>query len=338
MESREEPDFKEYPEIENHYNKDMQKFIDEHQSDELWVATEKIHGTNFCFIHDGNELICAKRNSFLKPTDKFFNFQVIVKKHSDKVAELFKAFKEVQPDAKLIKIYGEFYGGIYPNVKSGNKPIQTTIVYTPELEFEAFDLFYHDINDEVKVFNYKKAVELFDKVKLPYAHIQAEGALKDLMKTLNAEKFESTVFSKHGLPKIDGNLAEGYVLKPAEAVWIDSQRLSIKLKNSKCLESAPAIKPVKEAPIKKEIAVSEEEQTVVDRCMSYISQERFSNIATKLTEDERNEKNINKMMIADSWKDLQKAETDAFVKVANKLKGKIMPEMQKACATLFASN
>lgn len=338
METREEPEFREYPEIENHYNKLMKKFIDEHNTDELWVATEKVHGTNFCFIHDGNELVCAKRNSLLKPTDKFFNFQVIVLKHGDKVGELFKAFKEIEPEATKIKVYGEFYGGLYPGVKSANKPIQTSIVYTPELEFEAFDLFYHDANDEVKIFNYKRAVELFEKVKLPYALIQAEGTLQELMKTLNAEAFESTVYSKHGLPKIDGNQAEGYVLKPAEAVWIDSQRLSIKWKNSRHLESVPVVKPVKEAPKKKEVVVSAEEREIIDKCVAYISQERYSNIVTKLTEDERNEKNMNKLMMADAWKDLQKAETDDFVKAANKMKGKIMPEMQKALVTLHSQN
>ena len=66
--------FKGYPEIENHYNKLMQKFIDEHTTDELWVATEKVHGTNYCFIFDGKELVCAKRNSLLAPKDKFFSF------------------------------------------------------------------------------------------------------------------------------------------------------------------------------------------------------------------------------------------------------------------------
>ena len=63
-----------YPEIENHYNKLIQQYIESHSTEEIWVATEKIHGTNFSFIHDGNTLTCAKRNSFLKDNDKFFNF------------------------------------------------------------------------------------------------------------------------------------------------------------------------------------------------------------------------------------------------------------------------
>ena len=40
-------------------------------------------------------------------------------------------------------------------------------------------------------------------------------------------------------------------------------------------------------------------------------------------------------MIADVWKDIGKAEDEKVVKDANKIKGKIMPEMQKEIARLF---
>jgi Rnl2 family RNA ligase len=177
-------------------------------------------------------------------------------------------------------------------------------VYTPELEFEAFDLFYETESNKSNILNYKQACELFEKVGLPYGHILAEGTLLELMSTLNAETFKSTIYAKHGLPKVDGNLAEGYVLKPNDAAWIDGQRLSIKLKNSRHLESVPKVKEPKAAPVKKEVTVSAEEQEIIDRCLAYITLERMSNIATKLTDDERSEKTINKMMIADAWKDL----------------------------------
>ena len=80
-----------------------------------------------------------------------------------------------------MKVFGEFYGGTYPNIKSSNKPIQTSIVYTPELEFEAFDLFYETKEGKTKILNYKVACDLFEKVKLPHAEILVEGTLKDLM-------------------------------------------------------------------------------------------------------------------------------------------------------------
>jgi hypothetical protein len=74
VEQSEETAFKGYPEIENHYAKETIKYIEEHTSEELWVATEKIHGTNFCFEYDGENLRFAKRTSYLGATDKFFGF------------------------------------------------------------------------------------------------------------------------------------------------------------------------------------------------------------------------------------------------------------------------
>ena len=77
VESTAEAEFRPYPEIENHYHKMTKAFIENHKGEELWVATEKIHGTNFCFECDGTSVVCAKRNSYLKDSDKFFSFQII---------------------------------------------------------------------------------------------------------------------------------------------------------------------------------------------------------------------------------------------------------------------
>lgn len=74
IEEDKETSFKCYPEIENHYNKDVLKLVENYQTDEIWVATEKIHGTNFAFVCDGVEVICAKRTSLLKDKDSFYNF------------------------------------------------------------------------------------------------------------------------------------------------------------------------------------------------------------------------------------------------------------------------
>lgn len=42
-------------------------------------------------------------------------------------------------------------------------------------------------------------------------------------------------------------------------MWIDGQRVSIKFKNSKHLESVPVVKEEKKAPAKKEVVVSQED-------------------------------------------------------------------------------
>ena len=55
-------DWKKYPSIDNTYKESTLELIAEQ-----WVATEKIHGANFCLIADGIHVIAAKRISLLIP-------------------------------------------------------------------------------------------------------------------------------------------------------------------------------------------------------------------------------------------------------------------------------
>ena len=66
--------------------------------------------------------------------------------------------------------------------------------------------------------------------------------MKQLLTTLDAETFESTIYKKYGLNKVEGNFAEGYVIKPNDAIFIDGARFCLKVKNSKHLESVPVVK------------------------------------------------------------------------------------------------
>jgi len=162
--------------------------------------------------------------------------------HHEKVRLIFQELRAEIPTLHYVKVYGELYGGTYPGVKSGQKAVQTTIVYCPKVDFIAFDLFYkrHDGEAE-EILNYKKACALFEKTQLPFAEILHEGTVKHLLETLDAEKFESQIYLKHGLEKVEGNMAEGYVIKPVDPVFLDDgARFVIKIKNSRHLESAPA--------------------------------------------------------------------------------------------------
>jgi hypothetical protein len=58
--------FKKYNSIENSYR---EKFLEKIKSivppTEKWVVTEKIHGSNFSFIYDVENLTCAKRTGLI---------------------------------------------------------------------------------------------------------------------------------------------------------------------------------------------------------------------------------------------------------------------------------
>ena len=46
--------FKHYQSIETINNSKATKQIIDESKDEIWYATEKIHGTNFCFVSNGS--------------------------------------------------------------------------------------------------------------------------------------------------------------------------------------------------------------------------------------------------------------------------------------------
>jgi enoyl-[acyl-carrier-protein] reductase (NADH) len=82
---------------------------------DIWVATEKIHGANFCFSYNGKEMKYSRRKAFLGKDEKFYTFQEIAIKNDDKIKSLFKNLKQEESELVSIKVYGEIYGGIYPN-------------------------------------------------------------------------------------------------------------------------------------------------------------------------------------------------------------------------------
>lgn len=107
-------EFKKYQDIENLSHRSIQKLMGVHSTTEPWIAMEKVHGTNFCFVYNGVELKCAKRTSFLEKDDKFYNYNVIVEKHGPKIKQIFEELKKKHPTLQVVRVFGEFYGGKYP--------------------------------------------------------------------------------------------------------------------------------------------------------------------------------------------------------------------------------
>lgn len=174
------------------------------------------------------------------------------------------------------------------------------IFYTPNLDFEAFDLQLEleGKGDTFKrMINYKEAICLFEKVGLPYAQILAEGTMNELIQKLDPETFESTIYLKHNLPKVPNNFAEGYVIKPIEPIYKVVKRLIIKLKHSRFSEKgAVGIKKVKnqnkDKDKKNPEQPTDEEQSIIDIALAYVTRTRLENSLTKLDDDKRSDCNI----------------------------------------------
>jgi hypothetical protein len=66
--------FKEYVSFDN-AKKGVAKSFPVDAQNKKWIALEKVHGSNFCFLYNGTELVCCRRTGPLDPFETFYNFQ-----------------------------------------------------------------------------------------------------------------------------------------------------------------------------------------------------------------------------------------------------------------------
>ena len=77
----------------------------------------------------------------------------------NKIINIYKKLKEIYPDILRFAIYGEYFGGAFPNIESKVKAVQKGVYYIPNHDFMAFDVrvftdkttFWVDVTDIPKV-------------------------------------------------------------------------------------------------------------------------------------------------------------------------------------------
>ena len=182
-------DFLEYEKMSNNFKKLEQNEKTFNDLNKLkWVVTEKVHGANFSFIYTNKSLQFAKRKDYLKWTDDFFGFQLVVNKLENQIIQL---FEQLSKDIKAQKyiIYGELFGGKYPHPRVIAEPniqaIQTGVYYSPTIEFCAFDIAIEANESELKYYlDYESAVSYFKKFNLIHAKILFSGKLNEALNFL----------------------------------------------------------------------------------------------------------------------------------------------------------
>merc|ERR1711879_36441 len=232
----ENADFLRYPSFQNHYQKRALEAIKAKAGDKTFIATEKLHGSNFAIYFDGENMKCARRNDFLKPKEFFHSGTAIASAMTDKLQKIYDFCKTVTPSDFYVIVYGEIVGD----------SVQQGISYTKNNQFFAFDICTVYNQDDAVVYkflnfeDFTKAAEISDLETTP---VIAKGTLSDLLE-LNPE-FPSTML------KLPENLAEGYVIKAASEIPYSTavddfeiEGLMLKFKNPKFDETV-ASKPKK---------------------------------------------------------------------------------------------
>jgi Rnl2 family RNA ligase len=196
-----------------------------------WVATEKVHGAHFAIVCGTTGVQPAKRRELLgeDDLDGFFGVSRIWPAVAVAAARCAALLRSAEND--VVTLYGELAGGRYPHpdIAQDNsaQPVQTGVWYAPHLFWLLFDA--QIAVGERRWWVAERVVRAAAaEAGLRCVPVLARGALKqaqDLPAT-----FPSRVPALFGLPEIEDNLAEGYVLKPTAEWEEESARPVLKVK------------------------------------------------------------------------------------------------------------
>lgn len=259
-----------------------------------WVVTEKIHGANFCFMTNGQEIRCAKRKFFLTPQENFFAYHTVLKRLESSIYACFCAIQTLYPKLQSIHLYGELFGGHYPHPQvpknTSVQAVQTGVYYSPHIEFCAFDIRIH--TEEHFYLDYEKAIPLFEKTGIFYAKPIFIGSYQKAIEY--PEDFLTRIPSHFGLPPLsESNKAEGIVIKPFREIILETKKGKIRpilkkkiraFSEESCYHRAEKWESLPFIPQKITI---EQLQTEASLC---VTENRLHNVISKIGYSSRQEK------------------------------------------------
>ena len=203
-----------------------------------WVVTEKIHGAHFVILTNGLQVRFAKRGAILNEDDVFFGYQSIAGDLTRCALAAANILATKGYTTDCIAIHGELFGGSYPHVSvdalPGVRHVQSGIWYCPHISYIAFDIAtfsqgtrawlpFGTMRDVLTAAGLKSAEPLFIGSRT--------GAIA------HSPRFVTRIPALLGLPPLEGNLAEGIVIKPASGLEVEGYgRPLIKIKNKEFSE------------------------------------------------------------------------------------------------------
>ncbi|EPX60473.1 RNA editing ligase [Cystobacter fuscus DSM 2262] len=194
-----------------------------------WVALEKIHGAQLVLAVHGAEVSFGKRKAWLAEEDPFFGWQLLRVQLSAGARSL--ASKVCEPGG-TVYLYGELFGGHYPHpevpVVPGLSPVQTGIWYAPDLRWSPFDILVaRSEEDEGVLLAHSEVEELARHEGWVPPPVVRRGTRSEMGGV--PTRMQTRIPSLLGLPAIQGNVAEGLVIKSDQRLpW--AQRTAFKRK------------------------------------------------------------------------------------------------------------
>jgi Rnl2 family RNA ligase len=186
-----------------------------------YVALEKVHGAQLVVgLDTQGGISIGKRKAWLAADDAFFGWQLLRPELERAALNLrlsLRATGLAPPEAEIV-LYGELFGGGYPHravpALGAFTPVQTGIWYAADLRFALFGVLITAREQGGGVLLGATDVgRLAEEVGLLSPPVLGRGSRAEVLAL--PERFPTRVPGLLGLPSIEGNVAEGFV------VWLD---------------------------------------------------------------------------------------------------------------------
>lgn len=287
----------------------MKRLHSERKTGGDWVVTEKIHGANFCMIVSSTGITCSRRKALLNTSEHFYNWQHIRTKYTKAANFIFETLtKEMGAEEKeesVVRIYGELYGGYYPDLGTDENcaRVQKGIYYAPFNDFIVFD-----IKHDKTILDFHRMRELCESTSLL---LSTEPLFIGSYEEAIAYDpyFVTTLPPILGLEPVEDNICEGIVVKPIETRHLgNGSRVIIKKKNERFAEitgtklAKPAV--IKQFQIPKG---SDDFNEAVEELQRYFNENRLDAVLSKIGEvTEADFPKLRGLLAQDALKDFAK--------------------------------
>jgi len=183
-------------------------------------------------------------------------------------------------------VFGELCGGLYRHqdvqrVKEATR-VQGRVDYSPDNEWIPFDLLLRDPEQcKSMVLNLDTLAKLCKQVGLLCEIEEFRGTLRECLER-SPVYIDDTGQRLWSLPLIEGNVGEGFVVKPIEAQWLpNGSRVIVKSKNPKFKER---IRASKAQSLELKGKLNELEEKWLETLSEYMNESRVMSAVSKLGE------------------------------------------------------
>lgn len=225
-------------------------------SESVAVVTPKIHGSNLQ-IHfaPASGVRFGRRNAFLKASEDHYGARKAAAA-LDMDAKMKALYEHVvgagHADAAAVTVYLEVYGGSYPHpgVKAvhGSKVVQLGVWYSPGPALVAFDVQVQTGSGAAPFLGFRAAEAACAAAGIPFVPAAFSGTIDAACEFAGANAACNALahYNPLGLPLIEGNAGEGFVVRTVEEFTCveddEPARALSKLKNPSFTEVAYAPK------------------------------------------------------------------------------------------------